>query len=59
MNPQRAKEITESADMVHVVYNGVSVYIQHIDEQTETARIYPLDEPSNEQSVPLSSLKEK
>lgn len=59
MNPQRAKEITESADMIHVVYDGVPVYIQHVDEQTEIARIYPLDEPNKEQSVPLSSLKEK
>ncbi len=59
MNPQRAKEISESGDLAHVVYNGDPVFIQHVDEQTETARIYPLDEPENEQTVPLSSLKEK
>ncbi|WP_338470616.1 small acid-soluble spore protein H [Niallia sp. XMNu-256] len=59
MNSQRAKEISESGDLVQVVYNKEPVYIQHVDEQTETARIYPLDEPNNEQTVPLSSLHEK
>jgi small acid-soluble spore protein H (minor) len=29
-----------------------------VDENNETARIYPIDEPQNEQVVPLSNLKE-
>ncbi len=44
--------------MAHVTYNGVPVYIQRVDAQNETARIYPLDQPENEQDVPLSSLVE-
>lgn len=58
MNNQRAQEIAVSPAMVDVTYNGTPIYIQHVDEKNETARIYPLDQPENEQSVPLSSLVE-
>lgn len=58
MNIQRAQEIAVSPAMVDVTYNGTPIYIQHVDEKNDTARIYPLDQPENEQSVPLSSLVE-
>ncbi|MDF2645972.1 MAG: sspH [Paenibacillus sp.] len=58
MNNQRAQEIAVSPVMVDVTYNGTPIYIQHVDDKNETARIYPLDQPENEQSVPLSSLVE-
>lgn len=58
MNNQRAQEIAVSPVMVSVTYNGTPIYIQHVDEKNETARIYPLNQPENEQSVPLSSLVE-
>ena len=58
MNAQRAQEIAESPDMEAVTYNGVQVYIQHVDENNGTARVYDLNNPQNEQEVPLSSLKE-
>jgi len=58
MNVQRAKEIAASPVMAHVVYDGVPIYIQKVDEQTETARIYPLDQPENEQEVPVNRLQE-
>ncbi|MGG1663332.1 small acid-soluble spore protein H [Brevibacillus sp. NRS-1366] len=58
MNNQRAKEIAASPVMANVTCNGIPVYIQHVDEETEMARIYPLGEPENEQNVPLDSLKE-
>ncbi|ASB88095.1 Small, acid-soluble spore protein [Bacillus sonorensis] len=58
MNTQRAQEIVESPVMVDVTYNGKQIYIQHVDQQNETARIYPLGQPENEQEVPLASLKE-
>jgi len=58
MNKQRAQEIAVSPVMAHVTYNEVPVYIQHVDEKNETARIYPLDEPENEQVVALDSLIE-
>ncbi|MDD9268287.1 small acid-soluble spore protein H [Paenibacillus sp. GCM10023248] len=59
MNPQRAMEIADSPVMANVTCNGVPIYIQHVDEGNETARIYPLDQPENEQQVPLSSLIEQ
>ncbi|PEI94746.1 small, acid-soluble spore protein, H family, partial [Bacillus toyonensis] len=37
---------------------GVPIYIQNVAENNETARIYPLNEPKNEQEIPLSSLIE-
>ncbi|MCA1295291.1 H-type small acid-soluble spore protein [Paenibacillus sp. alder61] len=51
MNSQRAKEIVESPTMVNV--------IQHVDERSETARIYPLDQPEQEREVALSELNER
>ncbi|HZG81745.1 MAG TPA: small acid-soluble spore protein H [Brevibacillus sp.] len=59
MNTQRAKEIVNSPVMTRVTYNEVPVYIQHIDEETEMARIFPLNEPEREQSVPVGSLVEE
>ena len=58
MNKQRAQEIASSPIMANVSYEGVSIYIQHVDENNGMARIYPLDSPENEQEVPLNSLIE-
>lgn len=58
MNKQRAIEISTSSNMEDVTYNGTSIYIQHVDSDNETARIYPLGEPENELEVPLHSLTE-
>ncbi len=58
LNIQRAKEIVESPVMINVMYEGNPIYIQHVDEQENTARIFPVDEPEQEKSVPLDSLKE-
>ena len=58
MNKQRAKEIVASPILANVTYNEVPIYIQNVNENNETARIYPLDEPENEQNVPLTHLIE-
>ncbi|MDO3679524.1 small acid-soluble spore protein H [Paenibacillus ehimensis] len=58
MNKQRAQEIAASPVMANVTYEGVPIYIQHVDEERETARVYPLDQPEQEQEVPLNSLTE-
>lgn len=58
MNIQRAQEIADSPVMANVEYNGVRVYIQHVNEENETVRIYPLDQPEKEQEVPVRSLNE-
>lgn len=59
MNSQRAKEIIASPSMVDVTCDGVPIYIQHVDEKNETARIFPLDQPENEKEVALSQLNEQ
>lgn len=59
MNKQRAAEIASSPEMANVTLDGVPVYIQHVDENNETARVFPLDQPEQEQTVPLSSLVEQ
>jgi small acid-soluble spore protein H (minor) len=59
MNIFRAKEIASSPAMAKVTLNGIPVYIQHVDEETETARVFPLDEPQNEQSVSIRQLIEE
>ncbi|MED4583538.1 small acid-soluble spore protein H [Brevibacillus choshinensis] len=58
MNKQRAKEIAASPVMANVTCDGIPVYIQHVDEESEMARIYALNQPENEQSVPVNSLTE-
>ncbi|OMP68763.1 small acid-soluble spore protein H [Domibacillus epiphyticus] len=58
MNKQRAQEIAASPVMANVTFNEVPVYIQHVEESNETARVYPLNDPQNEQNVPLSALRE-
>lgn len=59
MNQQRAIEISESPDMKHVTHNGQRVYIQHVNRENNTARIYSLNDPENEFEVQLESLRER
>lgn len=58
MNVQRAQDIAASPVMENVTYNGVSIYIQHVDENNGKARIFALDDPQKEYEVSLSDLKE-
>ncbi|MGX6445483.1 H-type small acid-soluble spore protein [Neobacillus sp. K501] len=59
MNVGRAKEIAESAEMIHVTYEGTPVIIQHVDEATKMARIYSKTDPENERDVPVLNLIEE
>ncbi|MCM2535803.1 small acid-soluble spore protein H [Neobacillus pocheonensis] len=59
MDAQRAQEISHSPVMANVSFNGTRIYIEHVDQQTGNATIHPLDEPSNKQSVSVSSLMEQ
>jgi small acid-soluble spore protein H (minor) len=56
MDVNQAKEIAASPVMEDVKHNGVPIYIQHVDEARETARIYPLGNPDQELEVPVRSL---
>lgn len=58
MEKHRAKEVSESPVMANVSHNGTPIYIQHVDESRENARVFPLDHPEQEQDVPLRELKE-
>ncbi|MBP3950443.1 H-type small acid-soluble spore protein [Bacillus suaedae] len=58
MNLLRAQEIAQSPVMANVTYLDKQVYIQHVIEHSETARIFPLDEPQNELEVNLDNLIE-
>ncbi|MEQ6376105.1 H-type small acid-soluble spore protein [Bacillaceae bacterium S4-13-58] len=59
MDKQRAQQIIESPATIRVTYDGVPIYIQHVDEQTEMARIYPLNDPEMEKSVSVTQLNEE
>ncbi|WP_442956102.1 H-type small acid-soluble spore protein [Paenibacillus sp. MMO-177] len=59
MDINRAKEIAASPVMEDVKYNGKQIYIQHVDDANETARIYPLTDPEQELEVPVRSLVEQ
>ncbi|MFD0672835.1 H-type small acid-soluble spore protein [Cohnella sp. GCM10027633] len=58
MNIHRAQEIAASPVMENVTCEGERVYIQHVDADGGTARIYPLGRPDEEFEVPLRSLSE-
>ncbi|AWB44504.1 H-type small acid-soluble spore protein [Paenibacillus sp. CAA11] len=58
MNIQRAREIAASPVMAAVFCDGIEVYIQHVDEQKLTARVFPLGETENEREVSLDQLEE-
>ncbi|WP_276353383.1 H-type small acid-soluble spore protein [Cohnella caldifontis] len=58
MNAQRAEEIASSPELVDVSYYGIPVYIQHVDAEAGTARIFPRENPEEEQTVPLDALSE-
>lgn len=58
MDVQRAAQISQDPIMCEVTYNGMQVYIQHVDTEQEMARIFPLESPQDEQTVPVRSLME-
>ncbi|EJW15230.1 H-type small acid-soluble spore protein [Paenibacillus alvei] len=58
MNAQRARQIANSPKLANVTYNGRQIYIQHVDADSQTARVFPIDAPEEEQNVPLSQLIE-
>lgn len=59
MDAQRAQEIANLQTMANVMYNGTPIYIEHVDQQNQTATIHSLDEPNNKQSVSVTKLIEQ
>lgn len=58
MDYNRAQEIIQSPNMVHVNYHGIPVYIQSVDPTTGMATVFPLDNVDHEQPVDLNGLFE-
>ena len=59
MNISRAQQIVESSKEFLVTYKDIPVWIQNIDENAETARVYTADEPDKEMVIPIRNLEEK
>ncbi|MCU9613397.1 H-type small acid-soluble spore protein [Caldibacillus lycopersici] len=59
MDFMRAKEIVNSPTMINVSYRGIPVYIQSVQEDSNIAVVYPLDEMHNKQEVDLAGLTEE
>lgn len=59
MNTQRAQEILESAQEIDVNYNGTPVWIQHVDKEAGTARVFKAENPEDEMTVPVDQLNEQ
>ncbi|OYD09810.1 H-type small acid-soluble spore protein [Paludifilum halophilum] len=58
MDILRAKQILESPNKVDVRYEGVPIWIQNVDEEGETARVYTSANPDDEKVVPVRQLEE-
>ncbi len=58
LETKRAKEISESPVMAHVSHNGTQVYIQSVNDQSETAHVYHLKNPNERYEVQVSQLEE-
>lgn len=59
MDKKRAKEIISSPSMITVTCDGKPVYIDTINENSNTAHVHPLDAPNQKQEVALSNLVEQ
>jgi len=58
MDKKRAKEIAASPEMIHVDFNGESVYIEDINPTKDYASIHLLNQPGYSQEVSLTQLVE-
>ncbi|MCT8138764.1 H-type small acid-soluble spore protein [Anaerobacillus sp. CMMVII] len=58
MNVNRAKQILDSAKEIEVQYNGTSIWIQNVNNEDGTARVYPRKNPENEMTVSVQELQE-
>lgn len=59
MNVNRAQQIVASTKDIDVEHNGASIWIQNVNPQAETARVYPRQNPENELTVSVNELEEK
>lgn len=58
MDVTRAQEIVDSPKEIEVHHNGRPVWIQHLNLNEETARVYTRANPDDEKEVPVYELNE-
>lgn len=58
MDIGRAKQIIDSPTEIEVLYQGVPVWIQTVNEGNETARVYTRENPDDEKVVSVRELNE-
>ncbi|AEI45852.1 H-type small acid-soluble spore protein [Paenibacillus mucilaginosus] len=54
----RAQEILRAEDRIEVELNGVSVWIDSVDPEKETAKVHVEDQPADSRVVPVDELQE-
>lgn len=57
MNFERAKEIFQSPNTIEVLYQGNPIWIEELDEESQTARIHTNDD--QRMTVPVQQLREQ
>lgn len=58
MDLNRAQEIFQSKDIIDVQMNGTSVWIEGVDAQSGTVRVYPEGNPQDKRTVNVNELME-
>jgi len=59
VNAKRAQEILQSAEKIDVEHAGVPVWIESVDEESNTARVHSEGNPQESKIVSVSELEEK
>jgi small acid-soluble spore protein H (minor) len=59
MDVNRAQQILQSPDKIEVQYQGKPIWIDGVDENTQSARIHEENNPGQTMVVPLNQLVEK
>ncbi|WP_426449827.1 H-type small acid-soluble spore protein [Paenibacillus sp. S-38] len=54
----RAQEILRAEDRIQVELNGVSVWIDSVDPEKETAKVHVEEQPADSRVVPVDELQE-
>jgi small acid-soluble spore protein H (minor) len=57
MNFERAKEIFQSPKTIEVLYQGNPIWIEELDEESQTAHIHTNDD--QRMTVPVEQLREQ
>ncbi|MFM1654948.1 H-type small acid-soluble spore protein [Brevibacillus sp. B_LB10_24] len=59
MDTVRAEEIMASTETIKVECEGVPVWIDGVDRQTNTARVHVQNNPQEQKTVPVNQLIER